>query len=217
MSQNQAIVVTLAAILFITGCETSTQMVETRSDIGLIKKAYPAAVLNGEEVSLKGLVKVQAVGTMDIDGYASNFGRPENLDVPIETGAQLVKLEGSFNNDGMIYIFEADMDVEIEGGCHYYPVGGFELNTGKAWMWIQDQDHQMRVTDRVEAELIKSILVAKAHYTDDNLMSYESIIDPEVMEDRRAACDTPPNPLIRSDVDESYDRGDLLYSDRIDG
>ena len=104
------------------------------------------------------------------------------------------------------------MAIEVQAGTHYYPVAGLEANTGKAWMWIQDDDHKVRASNRVEARFIKIFEPEKENYLD--IISYESIIDPDVMAERKAACDLSQVPGYQEDL--SLDRGDESYSDRSD-
>ena len=204
----------IVCLLFISGCETSTQTTQVDPEAGLLRKVNPAALLNGSEVEMGGIVRVEKVDQTAISAPAYGASLRKNLELPVGKGAREVTLEGAFNRDGQMYVFRADMDFDVEPTCRYYPVAGYEITSGKAWLWIQDQDHEVRVSDRVEGKLVKTFEVAKANYLDDHLFQYESIIDPDVLAERIAACDRLQSPGYQ--LDESLDRGDLAYEDRED-
>jgi hypothetical protein len=196
--------------LVLVGCETTTQVSQVKSDVGLLKRMNPAATVNGSDVKFSGLVKVHQLNDVVIPGKTLGSRAPQDKEIAMAKGPNQVKLEGSFNRDGQVFVFEADLAIEVAANCHYYPVAGLDSNSGKVWMWIQDDDNKVRVSDRVEGRFMRNFEPAKEDFV--NLIDYSSIIDPDVMEDRRAVCDIPGVAGFR--LDESFDRGDLSYRDR---
>ena len=192
------------------GCETTTQVAQSQTPSGLLKKSNPAVVLNGEEAEMRGMVQVEKVDQEDVKEPFSLFGSKGHLPYQVEEGPRTITLESSFNRDGQIYIYQADLKIEVEPGCNYYPVAGLEANSGKTWMWIQDFDKKVRISDRVEAQFVRAFSPQEEDYLD--IWSYGSIIDADVMAERRAACDFSQLPGYEADM--SLDRGDMTQRER---
>lgn len=184
----------------------------TTADSGFLKIYNPAAVLDGRDIQMRGLVKVRS-----IDGAVAHSGgmgtvSKNDREIRISGGHRVVTLEGSFNHLGKVFVYQADLELDVNVGSHYYPVAGFEINAGKVWMWLQDEGASQRASDRIEARLLKSFKPVEEDFMD--IVEYASVIDPEVLEERRAICDNPN--VAGYTVDESMDRGDLAYGDRSD-
>lgn len=199
----------LLGLFMFWGCE-STETVQVNPGDGILKRSNPAAVLNGKDVQFSGLVQVYKVGQRTIPAPSFGTLNQAQSKIPVEEGPCLVTLESSFNRDGEVFLYQGDLSITVEPGGNYYPVAGLEAISGKAWMWIQDFDKDIRVSDRVEASLVRRFIPAEENYVD--IYQYESIIDPDVMAERRAACDITS--VAGYMPDESLDRGDLSASRR---
>ena len=202
-----------ATALLLVGCETSPDYTLTdTAQNGFIKKFNPAAVLDGESVEMGGIVKIQKVDETVIKAPVFGKATQKNREIIIHEGPRHITLQCSYNRNGEILVYEAELEIAVNAGIHYYPVAGMEINAGKTWMWIQNLENNERVSDRVEAELVKSFRPAEEDFMD--IVEYASVIDPEVLEERRAICD---NPMAAGyAVDESMDRGDLAFEDRVE-
>ena len=203
-------IVCATCLVWVTGCETTTQMAESNEPSGFLKKSNPAVVLQGEDTEMKGIVQVERVDQKDVREQYSLFGSKRHLPYQVPEGRRTITLESSFNRDGKIYVFQGDLNIEVEKDCNYYPVAGMEANSGKTWMWIQDFDKKVRISDRVEAQFVRAFFPEEEDYLD--IWSYESIIDPDVMAERRAACDFSQLPGYEADM--SLDRGDMSQRER---
>ena len=126
-------------------------MVDKDSAYGYLKKSNPAVVLNGEEDKILGMVQVEQVDREEVREAFSLFGSKSREPYSIEPGPRTFTLEGSFNRDGDIYVYQGDLEIAVEKGFYYYLVAGLETNAGKIWMWIQDHDLNERISGRVEA------------------------------------------------------------------
>ncbi len=194
----------LGGLVLWPGCDTTSQLVKEDANTGLLKKTNPAMLLDGEEVEMRGIVSVERVDEQEMREAFSFFGNKRNEPIQVPVGSRNILLESSFNRDGKIHVYQAQLDIDVEQGCNYFPVAGFEVNSGKAWMWIQDLDRNVRVSTWSEATFVKSFAPEEESFLD--IWSYESIIDPDVMAEWRAACDLSQLPGY--EADQSLDRGD---------
>lgn len=197
-------------LAFVVGCETTNQLVQEDTPSGFLKKTNPAIVLQGKEAEVRGVVQVERVDQDEVRESFSLFGSKRHLPYEVEEGLRTITLESSYNRDGKIYVFQGDLNIEVEKGCNYYPVSGLEAGTGRAWMWIQNHDRNVRISDRVEAKFVRVFSPEEEDYLD--IWSYESIIDADIMAERRAACDFSQLPGYEADL--SLDRGDMSQSER---
>ncbi|QXD24526.1 hypothetical protein F7C95_01045 [Opitutia bacterium ISCC 51] len=200
----------LGSLVLWIGCETTSQLAKDDVDASLLKKTNPAMLLDGDAVEMRGMVTVERVDELELREAFSFFGNKRNEPIHVPVGSRNILLESSFNRDGKIYVYQAQLNFDVEQGSNYFPVAGFEVNSGKAWMWIKDHDRKVRVSNRSEATFVKSFAPEEESFLD--IWSYESIIDQDVMAERRAACDLSQLPGYEEDL--SLVRGDEKYGDR---
>ena len=110
-------------ILSIQGCESSMNEGQlTTANSGFLKIYNPAAILDGEDVQMNGLVKVRSIdGAVAGSGSLGNVSKKDR-EIRISEGHRVVTLEGSFNHFGEVFVYRADLEMDVNVGSHYYPV-----------------------------------------------------------------------------------------------